>query len=225
MATRDYIPGSELGKMEWLGVFVPWMSVYGAGHGFTAAEISELEVLRGDADTAVSDDAIAQAAARASTGTKRIGIAAAINLSRDYAQRLQTDPTMTDPERLAAGITVRDATKTATDPEDILEITPPLTFLDFSVRRQITIHWGPNPQDESHNGRPAGVIGAQIQYCVGGIPEQEAGWITLDVDNHSPFVHTVHEDTSTTYAYRVCYVDKLLKRGPYGNPAICTVSV
>ena len=221
----DYIPGTEAGKMYWLGNFDTWMINNGTLHSFTAAEIAALTTLHNTADTSVTDNIAALAAARSSTTAKHGAIANAINVSRDYVQRLQADPNMTDADRSAAGITVPDPTKTATDPDDILKIKAPLIELDFSVRRQITIHWGPNPGNEHENGRPKGVIGCQIQYHVGGVPEHEADWITLDVDSDSPFIHTVHEDTATTYTYRACYIGKTLKRGPYGDPVECTVSI
>jgi len=40
-----------------------------------------------------------------------------------------------------------------------------------------------------------------------------------------PLIHTVHEDAPTTYAYRVRYIGKNLKYGPFSAPATCTVSV
>ena len=104
-------------------------------------------------------------------------------------------------------------------------MTPPMVHLDFSIRQQITVHWGPNPQDERHNGRPAGVIGCEIQVHQGGLPASESDWTVLDTDTDSPLVHTVHEDEPTTFAYRARYIGKDLKHGPFGNPAVCTVSV
>jgi len=132
---------------------------------------------------------------------------------------------MTDAERAAAGITVPDATRTAASPDAIRTMDPPSLRLDFSKRLQVIIHCGPNPHDERHNGRPHGTIGCEIQFHRGGIPEHEADWVTLDIDTESPFIHIIHEDEPTTYAYRACYIGKDLKRGPFSNPATCTVSV
>ena len=65
----------------------------------------------------------------------------------------------------------------------------------------------------------------QVQTARGGIPAEEALWTTLEIDTQSPTIHTIHEDTPTTYAYRVRYIGKNLKFGPFGDPAVCTVSV
>jgi hypothetical protein len=178
-----------------------------------------------DADTAVADNVTQQAVAKASTATKNNALGAAIALSRDFAQRIQLDPNTTDQDRGEAGLTIRDATPSPTAADNVLATTPPLLQLDFSIRQQITIHWGPNPQDERHNGRPAGTIGCEIQVHKGGLPALESDWTLLDTDSDSPYVHTVHEDIPTTYAYRARYVGKKLKHGPHGDPAVCTVSV
>jgi len=117
----------------------------------------------------------------------------------------------------------REGAKSGAD--DVLRMTPPMVHLDFSIRQQITVHWGPNPQDERHNGRPAGVIGCEIQVHQGGLPASESDWTVLDTDTDSPLVHTVHEDEPTTFAYRARYIGKDLKHGPFGSPAVCTVSM
>jgi len=148
-----------------------------------------------------------------------------VHLSREDVRRLQADPTMTDGDRAAAGITVPDAGPTPTSAATVHELTPPDCVLDFSKREQVTIHFGLDPHNERQNARPAGTLGAQIQYHRGGLPTLEADWATLDIDTQSPYIHIIHEDTPTTYAYRACWVDKKLNHGPYGDPAVCTVSV
>ncbi|HUW60112.1 MAG TPA: hypothetical protein VMZ06_03820 [Candidatus Bathyarchaeia archaeon] len=221
----DYIPRDEAGRIEWLQHFAAWMTAYGAAHGFTPAEITTLNTDVGDADTAVTDTVDKEAIFRAAVVAKQGAIGDAIHLAREDVHRLQADPTMTDAERAAAGITVPDLTPTPASASAVHEHVPPECAPDWSKRLQITLHFGLNPHDEHRNARPAGTLGAQIQYCRGGIPEHEADWVTLDIDTESPYIHIIHEDTPTTYAYRACWVDKKLNHGPYGDPAVCTVSV
>jgi len=220
-----YIPKSEAEQILWLGNSATWLTANGASHGFTPAEITAYSTAVADASTTMTDNVTAQAAAKAATAAKNTALAAALELARDNAQRLQNDPNMTDEERAAAGLTVRDATKTATPADDVMTIAPSLLLLDFSVRRQVTVHWGPNPSNERANGRPAGTIGCQVQAARGGIPTEETLWIALDVDTESPLLHVVNETIPTTYAYRARYVGKNVKMGPFGDPAVCTVSV
>ena len=225
MASNDYIPRSEAERIAWLKHFDAWMAAHGASKGFTPAELTALNTDVTEADSAYEDSGVKEAAYRAGIQLKQHSIADATGLSRDYVKRLQANPTMTDAERADAGITVPDTTPTPADPDAIEQHDPPDCVLEFDKRLRVTIHFGLNPHDESHNARPAGTFGALIQYHRGGIPEHEDDWATLDIDTRSPYVHIVHEDTPTTYAYRACWVDKKAKKGPYGDPAVCTVSV
>ena len=225
----DYIPSNEAAKLLWLWNLAMWLwrdnAVNGLLHGFSIHEVNMFRFTVVQAKQAANTTVDKEAAARAAVRAKKDAIAKAVGTARDMARRLQADPNTTDAERAAAGITVPDATKTAASPDDIRSTDPPSLWLDFSRRLQVIIHWGPNPHDERHNGRPHGTIGCEIQFHRGGIPTLEADWVTLDIDTDSPFIHTIHEDTPTTYAYRACYVDKKLNKGPYGDPAVCTVSV
>jgi len=64
--------------------------------------------------------------------------------------------------------------ETSVDPDYMNTIPAPLLLLDFSQRRQVTAHWGPNPSDENHNARPPKTIGCQVQVARGGIPTDES---------------------------------------------------
>ena len=221
----DYIPRDDAGKILWLENFRTWLTAYGGTHGFAPAEISAFVTAVGNASFAVTNNQTSQAIARSTTAAKNTAIAAAIALARDDAQRIQTYPTTTDAERAAAGITVPDTTGTAAAADAVMSVPSPLILLDFSVRRQVTVHWGPNPSNERENGRPGGTIGCQVQAARGGIPVDEALWTPLEIDTESPIIHAIVETAPTTFAYRARYVGKNLKFGPFGDPVVCTVSV
>jgi len=237
MANRDYIPASEAEMIAWLKRFATWFTTNGASHGFTPAEVTEVVTLIGDADTAAGDCDIKEAAYRAGVQTKRNALAGALALTRADVKRLQAAPTMTDADRADAGITVPDAQPTKSSEETVRELTLPILILDWSKPLQVILHWGTNPGDESNNAKPPNILGVQIQYHRGGIPaksnppdlpislEHEADWLTLDIDTRSPYIHIVHDDVPTTYAYRVCWMDNKGNKGPYCAPAVCTVSV
>jgi len=222
---HDYIPTNDPEKVNWLKDLALWLNANGLAHGFTQQQIDDFQAMANDSDTAYADHLAAQLAARAATVNKNTVLGNTVAIARDYVQKLQHDLSMTDAERAAAGITVPDAEKTPTAPEAILEILPPLLLLDFSIRHQVTIHWGPNPGNEHQNAKPHGVMGCEIQYAVGGVPTEESGWISLGLDTDSPIQHHVTETTPTTYVYRARYVDKKLNYGNFGDPAECTVSV
>jgi len=221
----DYIPTTEAERIAWLLHFNTWMQANGASYGFSAQELTELDTLATTADTDFVDCAEKEASYRAGVQAKKHSLADAIALSRADVRRLQADPNMTDAVRAQAEITVPDETPTPQSDDAIEEETPPDVVLDFSKRLRVTVHFGLNPHDENRNGKPEGVYAGFIQYHRGGIPELEDDWKILDIDTASPYVHVVHEDEAITYAYRVCWVDKKMKKGPYGDPSVCTVSV
>ena len=222
---RDYIPRDDASRIKWMSNFATWLTIHGASYGFTSADIATFTTSVADAATAFSNNTTQQAAARAATATKNTAMAAAVELARSHGQRLQHLPNVTDEARAAAGLTIPDTTPTAMPTDLILMIPPPLLVLDFSLRRQVAVHWGPNPANEQRNGRPAGVGACQIQAARGGIPEDEASWKDLGSITRSPHIHAVHETTPTTYAYRARYVGRNYTPGPFGDPAVCTVSV
>jgi len=221
----DYVPKDDPGKMLWISNFAAWLNANGATHGFVPAEIAAVNTAASSAAAAVAAHVTQQAAARAATAAKNAALAEALALLRATAQRLQSWPTTTDADRAAVGITVRDATPTPVSPDEVKTIPPPLLLLEFGVRGQVTIHWGPNPGNEHENARPAGTVGCQIEFARGGIPEDEKQWTMLAIDTESPYIHLVHDTAPTTYAYRARYQGKKLTFGPYSAPATCTVSV
>ena len=184
-----------------------------------------MQVKSGTANTAFADHVTAQAAAKAATATKNQALGEAIAMARDIAQRVQLDPNTTDADRAAAGLTMPAVGPTPTSADAIMALDPPQQLLDFSIRHQVTVHWGPNPGNEHQNAKPHGVMGCEIQYAKGAVPADETGWISLGLDTESPMQHHVTETTPTTYIYRARYVDKKLNYGNFGDPAQCTVSV
>lgn len=220
----DYIPADDAGRVEWLLNFASWLTTNGVNHGLTPNEITQFNGLSNSAAASVANSATQQALARAAVAGKKTELGKAAAMARDLAQRVQHHSTTTDADRAAAGITVHDANKTPTSTEKILTIHAPLIDLDHGVRRQVTVHWGPNPTNEHQNARPSGVIGCEIQVAKGGIPTDEALWTILETDTESPFIHIIHETTPATFAYRARYVSKNLKHGPFSDPVVCTVS-
>ena len=221
----DYIPVNASKKMDWIRNFNTWVAAHGTAHGISTAEAAELDTRTDTATTAFMENVAARGAARAATAQKNDRINEVVTLIRNLGQRIQNARNTTDQDRGEAGLTIRDTHTRSSDYEAILIITPPSVHLDFSSRQQVTIHWGHSPQNERRNGRPHGVVGCEIQYHEGGLPDHADDWRPLNTSSESPFVHIIQESTATTYAYRVRYLGRKLIHGPFGAPAVCTVSV
>jgi len=225
MANRDYIPSSEAEILEWLTRFKTWLLANGTSHGLSQQEVDDIVAAIDTAIAACAECDIREAAYHAGIQDKRHDLADALSAVRAVVKRLQADPTMTDGARADAGMTVPDSQPTPSSQQAVLELNVPQFILDWSKPHQITIRWGTNPGDERNNAKPPNILGVQIQYCRGGIPEQESAWLTLDIDTRSPYIFTVHDDTPTTYAIRMCWMDKKGNKGPYCLPSECTVTV
>ena len=226
---HDYIPSKDIDRVGWLLHFGRWLTDNGGAnalaHGITWAQAFECHSQAGHAASAVTAAYIIQAEAHAAAIDKDQAIAKAEATARAYAQKLQHDLDMTDADRAAAGITVPDLNHTPPPPDTVAEMEPPLLLLDFHLRHQVSIHWGPNPGNEHQNTKPRGVMGCELQYARGGIPTEDTGWISLGLDTDSPMLHHPADMVPTLYAYRARYVDKKLNYGNFGDPVECTVSV
>lgn len=221
----DFVPRDELGRIEWMLHLAGWLEAEGVGHGFTLAEIVAFRAAAVAAEAGYARSEELQTAARAGTVAKKQAVGTALKVAREFARRIQSVPNTTDAHRAAAGITVPDRRPTPVSPDAIQGIEPPSIYADFGIRHQVALHCGPNPHNEKYNGRPAGARAIRIEMARGGIPDKEDGWRFLEQVTRSPYIHHVHEDTPATYAYRACYVDTKLRRGPFGDPVTCTVSV
>ena len=225
----DYIPTKDLDRIAWLLHFGRWLTDNGGAnalaHGITWAQAFECHSQAGQAASAVTEAYIVLNEARAATVNKDQAIGKAEATARAHPQKLQHDLDLTDAERAAAGITVPDTDKTSTKPDTVAELEPPLLLLDFHIRHQVSIHWGPNPANERQNAKPRGVLGCEIQYARGGVPADETGWTSLGLDTDSPLLHQVTETVPSTFYYRARYVDKKLHYGNFGDPVECTVTV
>lgn len=219
---NDYIPTRVSDYMVWeTNLTLKMDTTYGTVLGFSAGEIADLNADRLALSNAILDNETKQTAARAATQALKDQLAASKALMRATAQRAIRHPAMTNAIRADLGLTIPDTEPTPFVPPP-LEI--PNLVVDFSVRRTVTVHWGPNPGDERHNARPTGTIGCRLQYAVGGIPASESGWIDLPVDTASPLIHKVENDQPATLAYRGQYVGRDLSFGPPCDPMVCTVT-
>ena len=221
----DYLPQREAELLEWLKQFAAWMVLHGAAHGFTPAEITEVQTRVAALEAAYDDCNAKENAYRAGVQLKKHSFADTVALTRADVKRLQADPAMNDAERADAGITVPDTEPTQSDPDTILTTARPSVLIDWSVPLQAMIHYGFNPHNEHENARPSIAQGVVIQYHRGGIPENPDDWKELTFDKHSPYIYVVNETEPTDYAFRACWIDDNLRKGPYGEPAVCTVSV
>jgi hypothetical protein len=152
---RDYLPASGADLNLWLVNFTTRLSDFATTVGLTPADSTQL----GDAATAFST-ALANRQAALTEARSVTARKAVTDSVRSIAKRLQASPAITDANRRTLGLTaaptaVQSLTAAVTD-------LAPQVKLDFGTRGQITVHFGPNPANESRNGLPSGASGAII---------------------------------------------------------------
>ena len=219
----DYIPARDTEYTVWLSNFVTFLSTQGAALGLTAEQISTMQGLLGSWNASFDSSVAARLTARSAIQEKDADRTGSEQFARVLAMILQNNPDMTDAQRAAAGLTIRG--ESSPMPESAAqEIDPPLLLLDFSKRRQMTIHWGVNPENERNNGLPEGMRGAKLYFHIGGIPTDESDWQWLADDTRSPFIHSLGNNEPWTVAYRAQWFDRRMHVGVFGDPVVATVS-
>ena len=153
---------------------------------------------------------------------------------------LQANPATTDGQRQQFRITVADTTPTPQSPDYVLSVPSPLLSLDFSLRQQITSHFGTNPENERENAKPDGIAGAKLWFRLieprgmqgrnvskfldelGHVDWNE--WQFLADDTNSPYVQIIETTIPITLEYKAQWFDNSMRLGPLGDPVRATVT-
>jgi hypothetical protein len=239
---KDYIPDRDPQFDEWLQNFKTQLVAIGPQVGLAASEVN---AVKSATSTWVADyqaQIAAKNAARAATETKDNTREDAETTVRSVVKQLQANPQLTDAQRQLLGITVADTKPSVHSPDYILTVKPPLISLDFSQRQQVTIHFGPNPENERQNAKPEGVAGAKIWFHVVTPLPQEAKakdmgkfletlsyeewheWFFLADDTNSPYMHIVETNVPVTIEYKAQWFDTRMRLGSFGDPVKVTVT-
>lgn len=220
----DYIPSRDGDFDEWLANFNTEQQAEGAALGVSAELLAALAGVTVFFHDSYVSHLAAQAAAQGQTALKDEAKSDAKKLARQITAIVQANPATTDQQRKKMRITVADAQPTRSASSADAAAPAPLILLDFSQRGRITVHFGPNPSNEHANALPAGMRGAKLWYCLGGIPENEEDWRWLADDTNSPYTHILPAGTSGAVAYRGQYFDKRMGLGPFSDPATANVT-
>jgi len=221
-----YIPAGNEAFEIWLNNFSQQLNVHGAAVGATPAEIVEFMSAYSrfhPENMFVSMNKNAYEAAVAARDTDRNEVIEPC--LREFVQRIQNDPGMTDAIRRSLGITVRDDIPTVQSEKAIEGVGPPLFFVNIGQAKRAILSFGPNPMNARHNGLPAGMRAVRIWYHIGkGEPQAEKDWVFLDDDNRSPYTHVTMNSEPLTVTYRVAYVDRHNRIGAPCAPVTVTIN-
>ena len=221
----DYIPNSDALFSEFVNNFSTKLALYQALLGVTVGQVADYgtkitEWLARHAAYLTAKDTVAAALA-----AKKLARADLQAFTRDLAQFITNNLAMTDELREEFRLTVPDEQPTEVPSDYLSSIDAPSIHLEWGVNRgQCTIHFGLVPTNENLNGKPEHVMGAEIEFAMGGIPVDDSLWQPLALDTNSPYVHNVGDAAPQKYGYRARWVDTRGRKGPYGEAADVTIS-
>lgn len=192
---RTYFPNNDQAYDDWLQNFVSQLNSNLALFGMVAADIEPLVTKQGDFNTSLAALILARNAAQAATADKDTDRRDSEDLLRPIVRRINNHPAMTDGLRRALGLIPDNVVQSATP---VTELTP-LIFLESHLG-SVTVHWGPNPENEGRNGKPAGVKSANIYRKRAG---DETYQLLVNVTK-SPYIDSITGEGSD-YTYVVRY--------------------
>jgi len=161
----------------------------------------------------------AQDAAKAATANKdqtRVDLVAKIRMA---AQLAQSDPSVTDAQRAAAGLPIR---KTGGSPVPE-PTTRPVANIDTSQRLLHVVHF--RDEDATGKAKPKGVQGAQIWVKVGdAAPASTDELHFLGLDTRTPYTaHYDMNDAGKTAYYMLRWVNTRSEPGPWSETVEATI--
>ena len=218
----DYIPSSDHEFRDWTNTFMAYLTAHTADLGIGGTEptpIAAALLAFGNALMAVGD---AQGALQTAVQAKNDARATAETLIRALVRRLQAGVAVSDTERAALGITVRDTTPSATPPPPAA--SRPIGRVDTSQRLQHAIAFSDQATPTSR-AKPAGALGCEIVVKIGGTAPVDPSECTfLALDTASPYVATyAGADANKMAHYMLRWVSKGGDKGPWSETVSATI--
>jgi hypothetical protein len=218
-----YIPRADGAFDAWQTNFQAYIDAHYGELGLPSDVPVRVKVARIDWDRAYADHTAARQAAAAARREKDDRRGDYDALIREVVRRVQARVSVTDAQRAALGITVRDAEPTPAP----APTTRPLVVVDFSKRLRHTLPY----VDEStptRRARPRGVIGAEVWVKVaapGDPPPSGPGELTfLLLSTRTPAVAEFDgPDGGKTAHYMLRWLSTRGEAGPWSETASATI--
>jgi hypothetical protein len=219
-----YIPDRDGDFDAWFQNYQQYAVANAVALGLTPAQALEVQTAKINWSLGYSNLISARNSYQAAQEIKDEKREAGETVIRKITGIIQKRPETTDAQREGLGITVPDREPTPLDPGRILAEPPPIVLVDTSQRLQATVHFGPNPSDERKNPKPDFVHAAELWYCFGAAPTDAAAFVFLALDTASPYAHIFAGLQAVTVTYRLRWVDRLGRPGPFSEPVTVTIT-
>ena len=216
----DYIPGPDASFQAWQSNFVTYANANLAALGLTAADMAPITSAQSGWATAFPAHVAAVNAAKAAKQTKDEARAAYVAVIRPLVRRLQASAVVSDAERAALGITVRQEPGPIGPPT-----TSPVCTIECGNRLQQVLRFN-DSATPTRKAKPPGALGVEIWNKVGTTPPTgESDLRFVAVDTNAPYVMNFDsaDGGKTNYVW-MRWVSPTGERGPWGEQSQATIA-
>ena len=222
--TADYIPRSDAEFDTWQTNFMTYLSSNTAALGLDAADITTLTGLQTSWTANYASHVRYQALARSNREAKDESRGYFETNIRAMVRRLQASPDVSNVEREALGINVKDTTPTASSAMSGESASRPVGVVDTSERMRHTIRFF-DETTPNKRAKPAGVMGCEIWVKVdGAAPASPAECRFLALDTSSPYVaEYTPPDAGKTAHYMLRWQTTRGDLGPWSETVSATI--
>jgi hypothetical protein len=217
----DYIPDIDSEFNNWAKSYKDYVKVNYAALGLTLINSTNLDTSFSKWSVDYSAYLTAQAAAEASTQLKINSKSSLTSMVREFTKQIQANPSVTNEQKAALGITVPKGTRTAAP----IPTTRPMADVDNKQRLQHIIHFF-DEGNQKTKAKPEGVSGCEIWCKVGGTAPLDASETKyLATDTKAPYVaHFDGADGGKTAHYLLRWVNTRSEVGPWSETISVTIS-
>jgi hypothetical protein len=219
----DYLPSADGDFQLWQQNFVTYAAGHMAELGLMATDLVDAAVAQTAWDTAYAANNSAQITARTAAQFKKDKRSSFEDCIRPLVRRLQASPDVSDDERRALGITVRDGTSTPTSVVGISS-NRPLATVDTSQRLRHEIKFVDEATPTSR-AKPSGAMGCEIWVKVGAAPADPSELTFVALDTASPYIAEYNgADAGKTAYYMLRWVNTRSEKGPWSETVAATIT-
>lgn len=216
----DYLPASDAQFNSWQTNLVTYANANLAGLGLVAGDLAPLVTAQTAWTSSYSAHITTQAAAQAARQLKdanRLAYEAAI---RALVNRLQASASVSDPEREALSIPVRDKTRSPIG----VPTSRPVGSANTSQRLRITVAFV-DELSPTNRAKPAGVFGCEVWVKIGGVAPTDLSECTfLALDTRSPYTAQFDgEDANQTAHFVLRWANSKGEAGPISETISATI--
>lgn len=217
----DYIPGSDKDFDNWIVIFAAFINANFAALGLTPEQNNALQAIftlwRTDYPAQQSEEAVYKSLTQ-KKNTTRIDFEKII---RELVGLIQANKNVTNEQKAAMGITVRDETRTPS----AVPTTRPIATIDNKDRLQQTVHFYDETTPKS-KAKPEGVLGCELKLKVGGAPPTGPSETTyVATDTKTPYIyHFLEADAGKTAHWMLRWVNTRGEFGPWSETISVTIS-